>query len=70
MKNILKEFFRYFIAFISMILIFFGLICLSYLLPKDRIKENGKAAIEDFNKEGDFYTPLFGDNNNISKAFS
>lgn len=69
MKNILKEFFRYFIAFISMILIFFGLICLSYLLPKDRIKENGKAAIEDFNKEGDFYTPLFGDNNNISKAF-
>lgn len=56
------------IVFIFLIATFFLLMILAYLLPEDKIKENAYFAISDFRKEGIWYTPVLGTNNDLSAA--
>ena len=66
MKKALFEILKLVILFIIMIIVFFLLMVLSYLLPKDVIKENASFAVEDFKKEGVWYIPLLGIDTDLS----
>ena len=66
MKQKIKELVKLCMLFIIMIMIFLLLMILSYLLPKDKIKDNASYAVNDFNKEGVWYIPLLGIDSDLS----